>query len=44
MAKLITNLIYILFIMGVYIKALYNVINVSKLTLDLAGDYSSNTL
>jgi hypothetical protein len=43
MAKLVTNFIYIPPILGVYIKALYNIINVSKLALNLAGDYS-NTL
>jgi hypothetical protein len=44
MAKLVTNFIYISLILGVYIKALYNIINVSKLTLDLARDYGNNTL
>ena len=44
MAELVINLIYILFILGVYIKALYNVINIGKPALDLAGDYSYNLL
>jgi hypothetical protein len=44
MVKLITNLIYILPILGMYIKALYDVGNVSKPTLDLAKDYGYNTL
>jgi hypothetical protein len=44
MAKLVTNLIYILPILRVYIKALHDVVNVSKPALDLAKDYGSNTL
>jgi hypothetical protein len=44
MAKLVTNLIHIPPILGVYIKALYDVINVSKLALDLARDCGCNTL
>jgi hypothetical protein len=44
MAELVTNLIYIPPILGVYIKALYDVINVSKPALDLAKDYGYNTL
>jgi len=42
MAELVTNLIYILSILQVYIKAPYDVVNVSK--LDLARDYGRNTL
>jgi hypothetical protein len=44
MAELVTNLIHILPVLGVYIKALYDVVNVSKPALDLAGDYGCNTL
>ena len=44
MAKLVANLIHIPPILGVYIKALHDVVNVSKLALDLAKDYGSNTL
>jgi hypothetical protein len=44
MTKLVINLIYILPILGVYIKALYDVVNVSKSALDLAKDYGCNTL
>jgi hypothetical protein len=44
MAELITNLIYISFILGVYIKALHDVVNVSKPALDRARDYGCNTL
>ena len=44
MAELVTNLIHILPILGVYIKALDDVINVSKPALDLAGDCGCNTL
>jgi hypothetical protein len=44
MAELVTNLIHIPSVLGVYIKALYEVVNVSKLALDLAGDCSGNTL
>ena len=43
MAELVTNLIYILLILGVYIKALHDVVNVSKSALDLARNYSYNT-
>ena len=42
MAELVTNLIHIPPVLGVYIKALYDV--VSKLALDLAGDRGCNTL
>jgi hypothetical protein len=42
--KLITNLIHISPILGVYIKALYDVVNVSKPALDLTKDYGCNTL
>ena len=42
MAELVTNLIYIPPVLGVYIKALDDVINVSKPALDLAGNYSYN--
>ena len=44
MAKLVTNLIHILPVLGVYIKALDDVVNVSKLALDLARDCGYNTL
>ena len=44
MAELVTNLIYILPILRVYIKAPYDVVNVSKPALDLARDYGRNTL
>jgi hypothetical protein len=44
MAELIINLIHISHILGVYIKALYDVGNVSKLALDLARDCGCNTL
>jgi hypothetical protein len=44
MAELVTNLIHVSLILGVYIKALYDVVNVSKLALDLARDYGCNTL
>jgi hypothetical protein len=44
MVKLIINLIHIPHILRVYIKALYDVGNVSKLTLDLTKDYDCNTL
>jgi hypothetical protein len=44
MAELITNFIHIPPILGVYIKALYDVVNVSKSALDLAKDYGCNTL
>ena len=44
MTKLVINLIYILLILEVYIKALYDVVNVSKLVLDLARNYGCNTL
>jgi hypothetical protein len=43
-AELVTNIIYILPILGVYIKALYDVVNVSKSALDLAKNYGYNTL
>jgi hypothetical protein len=42
--ELIINLIYISPILGVYIKALDDVVNVSKPALDLAKDYGCNTL
>jgi len=44
MVKLVINLIHIPPILGVYIKALYDVINVNKPALDLARDYGYNTL
>jgi hypothetical protein len=44
MAELVTNLIHIPPILGVYIKALYDVVNVRKPALDLAGDCGCNTL
>jgi hypothetical protein len=44
MAELVTNLIHISPVPGVYIKALYDVINVSEPALDLAKDYGCNTL
>jgi hypothetical protein len=44
MAELVINLIYISPILGMYIKALYDVVNVSKSALDLAKDYGCNTL
>jgi hypothetical protein len=44
MPELVTNLIYISPIPGVYIKALYDVVSVSKPALDLAKDCGCNTL
>jgi hypothetical protein len=44
MAELVTNLIYIPPVLGVYIKTLYDVVNVSKSALDLARDCGCNTL
>jgi hypothetical protein len=44
MAELIINLVYIPPILEVYIKALYDVVNVSKPALDLTKDYGCNTL
>ena len=44
MAELVTNLIHIPPILGVYIKPLHDVVNVSKPALDLARNYGSNTL
>jgi hypothetical protein len=44
MAELVTNLIHILPVLGVYIKALYDVVNVSKLALDLARNCGCNAL
>jgi hypothetical protein len=44
MAELVTNLIHIPSILVVYIKALHDVVNVSKPALDLAEDCGSNTL
>ena len=43
-AELVTNLIRIPPVLGVYIKALYDVVNASKPALDLAGDCDCNTL
>jgi hypothetical protein len=43
MAELVTNLIHIPPILGVYIEALYDVVNVRKPALDLARDYGCNT-
>ena len=44
MAELVINLIYIPSVLRVYIKALDDVVNVSKPALDLAKDYDYNTL
>jgi hypothetical protein len=44
MAELVINLIYISLILGVYIKALYDIVNVSKLALNLIKNYCYNTL
>jgi hypothetical protein len=44
MAELVTNLIYIPPVLGVYIKALDDVVNVDKPALDLARDCGCNTL
>jgi hypothetical protein len=44
MAELVTNLIHIPPILGVYIEALYDVVNVSKPALNLAGDCGCDTL
>ena len=41
--ELVTNIIYILPILRVYIKALSVVVNVSKPALDIAKNYGSNT-
>jgi hypothetical protein len=38
MAKLVTNLIHILLVLGVYIKPLYDVIDVSIPALELVRD------
>jgi hypothetical protein len=44
MAELVPNLIHIPPVLGVYIKALYDVVDVSKPALDLARDCGRNTL
>ena len=44
MPELVTNLIHIPPIPGVYIEALYDVVNVSKPALDLARDCGCDTL
>jgi hypothetical protein len=44
MAKLVTNLIYVLLVLGVYIKPLYDVINISIPALELARDYGGYIL
>jgi predicted RNA-binding protein with RPS1 domain len=44
MAKLVSNLIHISHVLRMYIKALYDVVNVSKSALDLARDYGCNAL
>jgi hypothetical protein len=44
MAELVTNLIHIPLVLGVYIKAPDDVVNVGKPALDLAGDCGCNTL
>jgi hypothetical protein len=44
MAELVTNLIHIPPVLGVYINAMYDVVNVSKPALDLARDGGCNTL
>jgi hypothetical protein len=44
MAKLVTNLVHIPLILGVYIKSLYDVINVSIPALELARDCGGYTL
>ena len=43
MAKSIANFIHIPPVLRVYIKALYDIVNVSKPALDLAGDCGCNT-
>jgi len=42
--KLVINLIYILPILEIYIKALYDIVNINKPALDLAKNYDYNTL
>jgi hypothetical protein len=44
MAKLVTNLVHIPLVLGVYIKPLYDVIDVSIPALELARDYGGYTL
>jgi hypothetical protein len=44
MAELVTNLIHVPLVLGVYIKPLYEVINVSISALELARDYGGYTL
>jgi len=44
MAELVTNPIHIPPVLRVYIKVLYDVVNVSKPAVDLAGDCGCNTL
>jgi hypothetical protein len=44
MAKLVANLAHIPSILRMDIKALYDVVNVGKPALDLAGDCGCNTL
>jgi hypothetical protein len=44
MAKLITNLVHISLVLGVYIKPLYDVIDISIPALELAKDYGGYTL
>jgi hypothetical protein len=44
MAELVINLIHIPPILEVYIKALHDVVKVSKPALDLAGNCDYNTL
>jgi hypothetical protein len=44
MAELITNLVHILLVLGVYIKSLYDVIDMSISALELAKDCGGYTL
>ena len=43
MAKLVTNLVYVSLVLGVYIKPLYDVIDVSIPALELARDCGGYT-
>jgi hypothetical protein len=44
MAELVTNLIHVLLVLGMYIKSLYDVINISIPALELTKDYGGYTL
>jgi hypothetical protein len=44
MAELVTNLVHVPLVLGVYIKPLYDVIDVSIPALELARNYGGYTL